>query len=167
MARLVVLMFCVVSITTGEFVVAGILPEVASDLGVTVGTAGLLVTAYAVGMIVGGPVLTALTAAVDRHRLMLVLLTVAVVGNLASALAPTFSVLLAARVLTALVTSTFFAQAIVVAVRSGPPARAASTVAKLAFGMNLDDPRSPDRIGSPRHQPVHRSADSRGADRFG
>lgn len=137
MARLVILMFCVFSITTGEFVVAGILPEVAGDLGITVGTAGLLVTAYAVGMIIGGPVLTALTAAVDRHRLMLLLLTVAVVGNFASALAPTFAVLLAARVLTALVTSTFFAQAIVVAVRSGPPERAASTVAKLAFGMNL------------------------------
>lgn len=137
MARLVVLIFCVFSITTGEFVVAGILPEVAGDLGVTVGTAGLLVTAYAIGMIVGGPVLTALSAAVDRQRLMLVLLTVAVAGNLASALAPTFTVLLAARVLTALVTSTFFAQAIVVAVRSGPAERAASTVAKLAFGMNL------------------------------
>jgi MFS transporter, DHA1 family, inner membrane transport protein len=137
MLRLSVLMFCVFSITTGEFVVAGILPEIAHDLGVTTGTAGLVVTAYAVGMIIGGPVLTALTAAANRKRLMLGLLTVGVAGNVASGLAPDFSLLLVARVLTALVTSTFFAQAIVVAVRSAPPERAATTVSRLVFGMNL------------------------------
>ncbi|GAA1481772.1 MFS transporter [Gordonia sinesedis] len=137
MTRLAVLMFCVFSITTGEFVVAGILPEVAADLGVTVGTAGLLVTAYAVGMIIGGPVLTAVTAGADRKPLMLALLAVAVVGNAVSALAPEFFLLLAARMVTALVTSTFFAQAIVTAVQSAPPERAGTMVARLAFGMNL------------------------------
>lgn len=137
MLRLAILALCVFSITTGEFVVAGILPDVAADLGVAVGTAGLLVTAYAVGMIIGGPVLTAVTAGIDRKRLMLALLAVAVLGNAASALAPGFPVLLAARVLTALVTSTFFAQAIVTAVRSAPPERAGTMVARLAFGMNL------------------------------
>ncbi len=134
---LLVLLFCVFSITTGEFVISGILPAVATDLGVTPGAAGQLVTAYAIGMIIGGPVLTALTAALPRKPLLLVLLAVAVVGNLASALAPGYSILLAARLITALVTSTFFAHAIVVAVRSGPPERAASTVARLAFGMSL------------------------------
>ncbi|MFG3421069.1 MFS transporter [Micromonospora sp. NPDC048063] len=137
MLRLAILMFCVFSITAGEFVVAGILPEVATDLEVTVGTAGLLVTAYAVGMIIGGPVLTAVTAGIDRKRLMLALLAVAVVGNAVSALAPEFSLLLAARVVTALVTSTFFAQAIVIAVQSAPPEQAGTMVARLAFGMNL------------------------------
>ncbi|MFE3256451.1 MFS transporter [Nocardia sp. NPDC059091] len=137
MLRLAILMLCVFSITTGEFVVAGILPQVATDLGVAVGTAGLLVTAYAVGMIIGGPVLTAMTAGIDRKRLMLALLVVAVVGNAVSALAPGFPMLLAARVLTALVTSTFFAQAIVIAVQSAPPERAGTMVARLAFGMNL------------------------------
>ncbi|MER5336883.1 MFS transporter [Micromonospora sp. NPDC002717] len=116
---------------------AGIMPEVATDLEVTVGTAGLLITAYAVGMIIGGPVLTAVTAGIDRKRLMLALLAVAVVGNAVSALAPEFSFLLTARVVTALVTSTFFAQAIVVAVQSAPPKRAGTMVARLAFGMNL------------------------------
>ncbi|MEU6584395.1 MFS transporter [Nocardia sp. NPDC046763] len=132
-----VLMFCVFGVTTGEFVVAGILPEVAGDLDVPVGGAGLLVTAYAAGMIIGGPVLTAVTATVNRKRLMLILLMFAGTGNLVSACAPGFAWLLAARVTTALVTSTFFAQAVVVAVRSGPPERAATTVARLAFGMNL------------------------------
>jgi DHA1 family inner membrane transport protein len=137
MSRLFILMYCVFSITTGEFVVAGILPQVAADLEVTVGTAGLLVTAYAVGMIVGGPLLTALTAGVGRKRLIVVLLTVAVVGNAVSALAPDFTLLLAARLLTALVTATFFAQAIVIAVRSAPPEQAGRMIARLAFGMNL------------------------------
>lgn len=137
MLGLATLMFCVFGITTGEFVVVGILPRVAADLDITVGTAGLLVTAYAIGMIVGGPLLTALTAASHRKRLMQVLLVVAVVGNGVSALAPEFALLLSARVLTALVTSTFFAQAIVVAVSSAAPDRAGSTVARLVFGMNL------------------------------
>lgn len=137
MPKLAILMLCVFSITTGEFVVAGILPQVAADLEVTIGTAGLLITAYAVGMVIGGPVLTALTAAADRKRLMLALLAVAVAGNAVSALALDFSMLLAARVVTALVTSTFFAQAIVIAVQSAPPERAGTTVARLAFGMNL------------------------------
>lgn len=137
MIRMAVLMFCVFSITTGEFVVAGILPAVASDLGITIGTAGLLVTAYAIGMIVGGPVLTALTATTQRKPLMVVLLAVAVLGNAMSALSPNITLLLAARVITALVTSTFFAQAIVIAVQSAPPERTARTVARLALGMNL------------------------------
>lgn len=137
MSRLTVLMFCVFGITTGEFVVVGILPDIADDLVVTIGTAGLLVTAYAVGMIVGGPVLTALTASVDRKRLMVALLAVAVVGNAASALAPSFGLLLGARCATASVTSTFFAQAVVLAVRAATPERAGVTVARLAFGMNL------------------------------
>ncbi|MEC3918726.1 MFS transporter [Nocardia sp. CDC160] len=137
MLRTAVLMSCVFSITTGEFVVAGILPEVAGSLGVPIGTAGLIVTAYALGMIVGGPILTAVTAGIDRKRLMVALLVVAAIGNVLSALAPGFVPLLGARVATALVTSTFFAQAIVVAVRSAPPERSATTVARLAFGMNL------------------------------
>lgn len=137
MTELAILMVCVFSITTGEFVVAGILPEVAADLGVTIGTAGLLVTAYAVGMIIGGPVVTALTTKVGPKRLMLALLAVAVLGNAVSAVAPGFVPLLAARVVAALVTSTFFARAVVLAVRSAPPERAGTAVARLAFGMNL------------------------------
>ncbi|WP_028921092.1 MFS transporter [Pseudonocardia acaciae] len=131
------LMLCVFGVTTGEFVIAGILPEVAQDLAVSIPTAGLLVSAYAMGMIVGGPVLTALTARFARKQLIVVLLTVVVVGNLASALAPTYAVLFAARIVTSLVTSTFFAYAIVIATATAEPGKQASTVSKLAFGMNL------------------------------
>ncbi|MDN0200816.1 MFS transporter [Streptomyces sp. S.PNR 29] len=130
-------MLCVFGITTGEFVIAGILPDVADDLTVSVPTAGLLVTAYAIGMIIGGPVLTALTARSARKPLVLGLLVIVVAGNLASALAPAYSVLFVARVVTALVTATFFANAIVIAASTAPPGKQASTVSRLVFGMNL------------------------------
>ncbi|MBF8191709.1 MFS transporter [Nonomuraea sp. K274] len=131
------LMWCVFGITTGEFVIAGILPDIAGDLTVSIPVAGLLVTSYAIGMIVGGPVLTALTTRFPRKPLMLTLLAVAVAGNLASALAPVYPVLFAGRMITALVTSTFFANAIVIAASTAPPGRQAATVSKLVFGMNL------------------------------
>ena len=135
--KLTALLVCVFGVTTGEFVVAGILPAVAGDLGVSIPAAGLLVTAYALGMIVGGPLLTALTAGRSRKPLVLALLAVAVTGNLLSTIAPGYGVLFAARIVTALVTSTFFANAIVIATASALPDKKASTVAKLAFGMNL------------------------------
>ncbi|MBE1593625.1 MFS transporter [Nonomuraea angiospora] len=131
------LMWCVFGITTGEFVIAGILPGIATDLAVSIPAAGLLVTAYAIGMIVGGPVLTALTARFPRKPLILVLLAITIAGNLASALAPSYGVLFAARIVTSLVTSTFFANAIVIAVSTAAPGKQASTVSKLVFGMNL------------------------------
>jgi MFS transporter, DHA1 family, inner membrane transport protein len=62
------LFLVVFGFTTGEFVVAGILPDVAADLGVSIPAVGLLITAYAIGMIVGGPVLTVLTARTPRRR---------------------------------------------------------------------------------------------------
>ncbi|MFF2080849.1 MFS transporter [Kitasatospora sp. NPDC058162] len=135
--KLLTLMLCVFGITTGEFVIAGILPDVAGDLDVSIPAAGLLVTAYAIGMIIGGPVLTALTARYPRKPLIVGLLVIVVVGNLASAFAPVYSVLFVARIVTALVTATFFANAIVIAASTAPEGKQASTVSKLVFGMNL------------------------------
>jgi DHA1 family inner membrane transport protein len=132
-----VLMLCVFGITTGEFVLAGILPAVADGLDVSIPSAGLLVTAYALGMIAGGPLLTALTARYPRKPLIMVLLAIAVAGNVVSAVAPAYAVLFAARVATALVTATFFANAIVIVASAAPEGRQASAVARLVLGMNL------------------------------
>ena len=134
---LLVLMLCVFGITTGEFVLAGILPAVAEGLDVSIPSAGLLVTAYALGMIAGGPLLTALTARYPRKPLIVVLLAIAVAGNVVSAVAPTYAVLFAGRVITALVTATFFANAIVIVATAAKPDRQASAVSKLVLGMNL------------------------------
>ena len=130
-------MLVVFSLTTGEFVIAGLLPDVAADLSVPVAAAGLLVTAYAVGMIVGGPVVTALTARVARKPLIAGLVVVSVIGNLASVFAPGHTLVLVSRFVAGLVVATFFAVAIATAVAMAPAGREASSVAKVALGMNL------------------------------
>ena len=131
------LMLVVFGFTTGEFVIAGILPDVAADLAVSIPAAGLLVTAYALGMIIGGPVVTVLTARLARRPLIVGLIAVSVLGNLGAAVAPNYAVLLASRFVAGLVVATFFAVAIATAVSMAPPNKQASTVAKLTVGMNL------------------------------
>ncbi|MGI6874472.1 MFS transporter [Amycolatopsis sp. 3B14] len=131
------LMLVVFGLTTGEFVIAGLVPDVAAGLSVSVPSAGLLVSAYAAGMIVGGPVLTALTARVGRKPLITGLVVVSVLGNLGSALAPGYAVLLLARFVAGLVVATFFAVAIATTAAMAPPGRQPSMIAKVALGMNL------------------------------
>ncbi|WP_064742148.1 MFS transporter [Inquilinus limosus] len=131
------LTLCAFALTTAEFVVAGILPEVAAGLSVSLPAAGHLVTAYALGMVAGGPVLTLLTVRLPRKPLAAGLLAVFVAGNLAAAAAPGYAVLLAARAASGLVVATFFAMAVVVAASLAPPGRQASAVAKVALGFNL------------------------------
>ncbi|GLZ78044.1 MFS transporter [Actinorhabdospora filicis] len=131
------LMLVVFGLTTGEFVIAGILPEVAADLTVSIPAAGLLVTAYAVGMILGGPLVTVATARIPRRPLISGLIAVSVAANAASAVAPGYGVLLATRFAAGFVVATFFAVAIATAVSTAPPGRQASTVAKIALGLNL------------------------------
>jgi DHA1 family inner membrane transport protein len=131
------LMLVVFSFTTGEFVIAGILPDVAADMSVSIPAAGLLVTAYALGMIAGGPTVTVLTARLARKPLIATLIAVSVIGNLSSAAAPRYSVLLVSRFATGLVVATFFAVAITTAVSMAAAGKQASTVAKLTVGMNL------------------------------
>ncbi|WP_233223218.1 MFS transporter [Amycolatopsis sp. CA-128772] len=131
------LMLVVFSLTTGEFVVSGILPDVAGGLGIPLSAAGLLTTAYAVGMIAGGPVVTLLTARAGRKPLITGLVTAAVLANAASALAPGYPLLLVSRVLAGLVVATFFAVAIATAAAEARPGRQGSAVAKVALGLNL------------------------------
>jgi MFS transporter, DHA1 family, inner membrane transport protein len=131
------LFLVVFGFTSGEFVVAGILPEVAADLGVSIPAAGLLTSAYAIGMIVGGPVLTVLTARTQRRRLVVGLVAVSVLANLGSALAPNHAVLLVARFGAGLVVATFFAVAIATAAAVAPAGRQASAVARVVLGLNL------------------------------
>ncbi|MFE5534109.1 MFS transporter, partial [Embleya sp. NPDC056538] len=85
-------------IGTTEFVVMGLLPEIADDYGVSIPTAGLLVTGYAIGVVVGAPLMTVLGNRIGRKTMLMALMGLFVVGNLVSALAPTFGVMLAGRI---------------------------------------------------------------------
>ncbi|MFQ6707091.1 MFS transporter, partial [Bordetella pertussis] len=102
-------------IGTTEFVIMGLLPEVGADLGVSIPQAGLLVTGYALGVVVGAPPVAILTARLPRKTLLLGLMLIFTLGNLACALAPGYGALMAARVLTSLAHGAFFGVGSVVA----------------------------------------------------
>lgn len=131
------LMLCVFCVGTAEIAVSGILPDVATGLGVSVPSAGLLVTGYAVGVALGGPVITLLTLRVPRKALMVGLMTVFLAGNVGSFLAADYATLMAARVLASLAHGTFVAMAGLVAARMSPPHRQATAIAQVSLGFNL------------------------------
>jgi DHA1 family inner membrane transport protein len=96
------------AIGTTEFVIVGLLPTVATDLGIGLPSAGLLVSLYALGVAVGAPVLTALTGKVPRKALLLGLMALFTAGNLLAWQAPSYETLVAARILTGLAHGVFF-----------------------------------------------------------
>jgi DHA1 family inner membrane transport protein len=121
---------------TTEFVVAGLLPEIAVDLDITPARAGLMITVFAIGMIVGTPGMAILTLRLPRRTTLMLALAVFTVGHLVVALSSGFPVLLAARFLTALATGAFWAVAAVVASRAaGPGASARALGIVLGGGM--------------------------------
>ncbi|MEJ8634635.1 MFS transporter [Streptomyces sp. NPDC006475] len=124
-------------IGTTEFVMMGLLPNVADDLGTSVPTAGYLVSAYAIGVVLGAPLLTALGSRVPRKKMLLLLMALFVVGNLASALAPGFGWLVAGRVLAGLPHGAFFGVGAVVAARLVADGRQARAVATMFLGLTV------------------------------
>lgn len=115
---------------TTEFVVAGILPEIASDVQVSVAHAGLLITVFAVGMVVGAPVMAMLTLRMPRKLTLILALVVFAAGHVLVALGNSFELLLAARFVTALATGAFWSVAAVVATHS-----AGATMAARGMGL--------------------------------
>ncbi|MGS2587587.1 MFS transporter [Streptomyces hebeiensis] len=124
-------------IGTTEFVMMGLLPNVADDLGTSVPTAGYLVSAYAIGVVIGAPLLTAVGSRVPRKKMLLSLMGLFIVGNLASALAPGFGWLLAGRVLAGLPHGAFFGVGAVVAARLVNEGRQARAVATMFLGLTV------------------------------
>jgi DHA1 family inner membrane transport protein len=125
------------AIGTSEFVIAGILPEVATDLGVTIPAAGLLVSFYAFGVAVGGPVLALFTGAAQRRMLLLAYVGIFTVGHVLCALAPDYNLLMAARIGIALIHGAYFGTAMVVATALAPPERRGTAVALLLAGLTV------------------------------
>jgi DHA1 family inner membrane transport protein len=122
---------------TSEFVVAGLLPEMAGELRVTVAQAGLLITVFAVGMIVGAPLMAMLTLRLPRRLTLVLALGVFAVGHVIVALGSSFALLLAARFLTALATGAFWAVANVVAARIAGPAASSRALGVVGSGAML------------------------------
>ncbi len=124
-------------IGTTEFVVMGMLPDIAAGLDVSVPAVGLLISAYAVGVVIGAPTLTALGLRFTPRQTLVALMVIFVVGNALAALAPTYGTLAAARVLTALSHGSFFGVGAVAARRLVPPERATRAISLMITGLTL------------------------------
>jgi DHA1 family inner membrane transport protein len=123
------------AIGTGEFVIMGLLPEVAKDIGVSIPQAGHVISAYALGVVIGAPVLAVLAAHWPRRALLIALMALFAVGNLASALAPGYLSLNLLRFIAGLPHGTFFGVAALVAASLAPPQRRASAVGLVMLGL--------------------------------
>lgn len=120
-----------------EFVIMGLLLQVSSDLGVTIAAAGMLVSGYALGVFAGAPILTLLTRRMPRKAVLMALMVIYTVGNAACALAPDYTTLMIARVITSLTHGTFFGVGAVVATGLVPANRRASAISVMFSGLTL------------------------------
>jgi DHA1 family inner membrane transport protein len=120
-----------------EFVIMGLLIEVGADFGVSISAAGLLITGYALGVVVGAPIMTIATGKWPRKTVLLVLMAIFTLGNAACALAPDYWSLMAARVLTAFAHGTFFGVGSVVATTLVAPNKKASAIAVMFTGLTV------------------------------
>ncbi|WP_428002511.1 MFS transporter [Acidovorax sp.] len=125
------------AIGTTEFVIVGLLPTVAADLSISIPSAGLLVSLYALGVAVGAPVLTALTGKLPRKALLLSLMALFTAGNLLAWQAPSYESLVAARILTGLAHGVFFSIGSTIATGLVPREKAASAIAIMFTGLTV------------------------------
>lgn len=124
-------------IGTTEFVIMGLLPDLARDLGVSIPAAGMLVSGYALGVTIGSPLVAIATARLPRKAALLALMGVFILGNLLCALAPSYTLLLLARILTSFSHGAFFGIAAVVAADLVPRAQRSRAIALVFSGLTL------------------------------
>jgi MFS transporter, DHA1 family, inner membrane transport protein len=124
-------------IGTTEFVLMDLLPNVASDLGVSIPKAGLLVSGYALGVTFGAPILAVATARLDRRRALLLLIAIFILGNFLCAIAPSYALLMGARIAAAFCHGAFFGLGSVVAAQVVPVEKRAQAIALMFTGLTL------------------------------
>ncbi|MFL9927311.1 MFS transporter [Herbaspirillum lusitanum] len=124
-------------IGTTEFVIMGLLPDVARDLGVSAPAAGMLVSGYALGVAAGAPILAILTARWPRKQALVGLMTLFILGNVLCAIAPSYNFLMVARVVTAFCHAAFFGIGAVVAAELVPREKRAQAVALMFTGLTV------------------------------
>ncbi|MFK4073306.1 MFS transporter [Ectopseudomonas khazarica] len=125
------------AIGTGEFAIMGLMPNVAQDLGVSEPQVGHVISAYALGVVVGAPVLALLGARLPRRILLLLLMGCFALGNFASALAPTYEPLLIFRFIAGLPHGAYFGVAMLVAASMAPPHKRAKAVSRVLAGLTV------------------------------
>ncbi|MBK3643339.1 MFS transporter [Streptomyces sp. MBT33] len=131
------MMLCTFCVGTAESVIAGILPDIADDVGVSLSAVGMLIGVYALVVVIAGPCLTALTARLPRAVLLPGMMGVFILGNVIAALAPDFGWLIVGRVVSALPHSTLIAVFVAAARDLAAPGRQAASGAKVTLGIGL------------------------------
>jgi DHA1 family inner membrane transport protein len=134
---LLVLALSAFAIGTTEFVIMGLLPDVARNLSVSIPAAGWLISGYALGVAVGAPIMAVVTASLPRKRALLILMGIFIVGNILCAVATSYDFLMLARIITSLCHGAFFGIGSVVAASLVPENRRASAVALMFTGLTL------------------------------
>jgi DHA1 family inner membrane transport protein len=124
-------------IGTTEFIIMGLLPNLADDFHISIPKAGALVSGYALAVAIGSPFIALATARMERKRALLLLLSIFTLGNFACAIAPTYNLLLAARILTALCHGVFFGIGSIVATNLVPRNQRAQAIALMFSGLTL------------------------------
>lgn len=132
-----VLGLSVFALGTSEFMLSGLLPPIADDLHVTIPRAGLLISAFAIGMVVGAPLLAVATLRLPRRTTLVGLLALFGLGQVAGALAPTYATLFVSRVVSALACAGFWAVGAAVAVAMVPPDNRARALAVMIGGLSI------------------------------
>ncbi|WP_369919702.1 MFS transporter [Marinomonas polaris] len=125
------------AIGTTEFVIVGLIPTIANDLSVSLPSAGLLVSLYALGVAVGAPVLTALTGKLNRKWLLIGLMSLFILGNMLAWAAPGYNSLIVARILTGLAHGVFFSIGSTIATRLVSKEKEASAIALMFTGLTV------------------------------
>lgn len=134
---IVALAICTFAFGTAEFAIMGVLPEVAAGFDVSIPTAGHLMSAYAIGVVIGAPLLTAAGTRLPRRTLLVALMGVFTAGSILSASAPSYGVMLLGRVLTALPHGAVMGIGVVVASALAPPHRRSAAIAGVFLGLTL------------------------------
>ncbi|MCU6794180.1 MFS transporter [Paenibacillus sp. WQ 127069] len=120
-----------------EFVIMGLLPNVAEDLQVSISSAGQLITMYALGVAIGAPILTVLTHRIPQKKLLCLLMVLFILGNGISVFAPSYAVMMGARIITALTHGTFFGVGAVIASNLVRPDKRAGAVSIMMAGLTI------------------------------
>lgn len=127
------------AIGMSEFVIMGLLPNIARDFDVTVSQAGQLITGYALGVAIGGPILVMLTIKWNRKYLLLVLMGIFILGNIAVSLSPNYGLMMTSRIITSLAHGSFFGIGSILAASMVNPEKRASAMALMFMGLSLSN----------------------------
>ncbi|WP_416777703.1 MFS transporter [Xenorhabdus budapestensis] len=136
-AAIWVLALATFGIATTEFIIAGLLPEIAIDFSISIPTAGYMVTSYALGVFIGAPVLIILGGRIERKKMLAMLMVLFIIGNMLTTLSPTFYLAIIGRIVASLTHGAFMGIGAIIAAELVPKDKKTTAIAFMFSGMTL------------------------------